>query len=669
MKYVTAIEQQAINAIRMLGVDAVNRAKSGHPGIVLGAAPMTYTLYSRHIKVNPRVSNWFNRDRFILSAGHGSALLYSMLHLSGYDVKIEDLKEFRQWNSLTPGHPEFGHTDGVDATTGPLGQGIAMATGIAIAEKFLGARFNKDGMDIIDHYSYVLCGDGDLQEGVAQEAMSLAGHLGLGKLIVLYDSNDIQLDGSVSMANSEDTKAKYEAINWQYIKVSEGTNVGDIDKAIAQAKANIEKPTLIEIRTEIGYGSPLVGDSASHGAPLGEENTKATREALGWPHEPFLIPSEIYSHFERVVKERGQALYDQWSSLFDQYKNKYPDSAEEIDRLILGKLEIDFENILETYEVGHNEATRATGGKVLKELSQVYPFLVGGSADLTKSTKAKGVDGDFTKDNPLGRNINYGVREHAMGAIVNGMTLHGLRGFGGTFFVFSDYMKPSIRLAALMNIPSVFVFTHDSVAVGEDGPTHEPIEQLAGLRAIPNLDVIRPADANEVAAAWRLALESKSTPTAIVLTRQGVETVNGTSYEGVKAGGYVVSYEKEEIHAILIATGSEVNLALKAQEELLKEGIDSRVVSLPSFKRFKEQSDSYLEGVLPSNIRIRLAIEMGSSLGWGQFIGLDGRTLTIDRFGASAPNKIIVEKYGFTVENVIKLTKELIAKIDKGKIF
>lgn len=665
----TAIEQQAINAIRMLGVDAVNRAKSGHPGIVLGAAPMTYTLYSRHIKVNPRVSNWFNRDRFILSAGHGSPLLYSMLHLSGYDVKIEDLKEFRQWNSLTPGHPEFGHTDGVDATTGPLGQGIAMATGIAIAEKFLGARFNKDGMDIIDHYSYVLCGDGDLQEGVAQEAMSLAGHLGLGKLIVLYDSNDIQLDGSVSMANSEDTRAKYEAINWQYIKVSEGTNVGDIDKAIAQAKANIEKPTLIEIRTEIGYGSPLVGDSASHGAPLGEENTKATREALGWPHEPFLIPSEIYSHFERVVKERGQDLYNQWSSLFDQYKNKYPESADEIDRLISGKLEIDFENILETYEVGHNEATRATGGKVLKELSKVYPFLVGGSADLTKSTKAKGVDGDFTKDNPLGRNINYGVREHAMGAIVNGMTLHGLRGFGGTFFVFSDYMKPSIRLAALMNIPSVFVFTHDSVAVGEDGPTHEPIEQLAGLRAIPNLDVIRPADANEVAAAWRLALESKSTPTAIVLTRQGVETVNGTSYEGVKAGGYVVSYEKEEIHAILIATGSEVNLALKAQEELLKEGIDSRVVSLPSFKRFKEQSDSYLEGVLPSNIRIRLAIEMGSSLGWGQFIGLDGRTLTIDRFGASAPNKMIVEKYGFTVENVIKLTKELIAKIDKGKIF
>lgn len=665
----TAIEQQAINAIRMLGVDAVNRAKSGHPGIVLGAAPMTYTLYSRHIKVNPRVSNWFNRDRFILSAGHGSALLYSMLHLSGYDVKIEDLKEFRQWNSLTPGHPEFGHTDGVDATTGPLGQGIAMATGIAIAEKFLGARFNKDGMDIIDHYSYVLCGDGDLQEGVAQEAMSLAGHLGLGKLIVLYDSNDIQLDGSVSMANSEDTRAKYEAINWQYIKVSEGTNVGDIDKAIAQAKANIEKPTLIEIRTEIGYGSPLVGDSASHGAPLGEENTKATREDLGWPHEPFLIPSEIYSHFERVVKERGQDLYNQWSSLFDQYKNKYPESADEIDRLISGKLEIDFENILETYEVGHNEATRATGGKVLKELSKVYPFLVGGSADLTKSTKAKGVDGDFTKDNPLGRNINYGVREHAMGAIVNGMTLHGLRGFGGTFFVFSDYMKPSIRLAALMNIPSVFVFTHDSVAVGEDGPTHEPIEQLAGLRAIPNLDVIRPADANEVVAAWRLALESKSIPTAIVLTRQGVETVNGTSYEGVKAGGYVVSYEKEEIHAILIATGSEVNLALKAQEELLKEGIDSRVVSLPSFKRFKEQSDSYREGVLPSNIRIRLAIEMGSSLGWGQFIGLDGRTLTIDRFGASAPNKIIVEEYGFTVENVIKLTKELVAKIDKGKIF
>ncbi len=654
------IEQKGINAIRMLGVDAVDKANSGHPGIVLGAAPMLYTLYSRHIKVNPKKSSWFNRDRFILSAGHGSAMLYSLLHLCGYDVGIEDLKEFRQWQSITPGHPEYGHTDGVDATSGPLGQGFAMGVGMAIAEKFLEARFNKEDMKLIDHHTYILCSDGDLQEGVTQEVISLAGYLGLGKLIVLYDSNDIQLDGLVSMSNNENVKRKCEAMNWHYIKVSNGTKVKDIDKAIQMAKENTEKPTIIEIKTVIGYASPLEGKSASHGAPLGKENTESTRKALGWMDEPFVIPSDVYNHFEEVVTNRGEKHYNDWLLLLKEYEYKYPEMAKELKVLISGELEIDFSNILKKYEAGHNEATRATSGKVLNELSKAFPFLIGGSADLTKSTKAKGLDGDFTKDSPLGRNINFGVREHGMGAIVNGMTLHGLRAFGGTFFVFSDYLKPSIRLAALMKIPSIFVFTHDSIAVGEDGPTHEPVEQLAGLRAVPNLDVIRPGDANETAAAWRLAMESKNTPTALVLTRQGVETVDGTNYEGVKLGGYIVSHEKETAKAILIATGSEVSLAVKAQKELLKDGIDTRVVSIPSFKRFKEQDSSYREKILPSNIKKRIAIEMASSLGWGQFIGLEGKTLTVDRFGASAPNTVVTREYGFTVENIVKLTKELI---------
>lgn len=654
------IEEKSVNAIRILGVDAINKANSGHPGIVLGATPIIYTLYSKHMRVNTKVTNWFNRDRFVLAAGHGSAMLYSLLHLSGYNVKIEDLKEFRQWGSKTPGHPEFGHTEGIDATSGPLGQGIPMGVGMAIAERFLGAKFNKDGMNIIDHYAYVLCGDGDLQEGVTQEAMSLAGHLGLGKLIVLYDSNDIQLDGEVTICNSENVKAKYESMNWQYIKVDNGENIDDIDKAIEMAKENKDKPTIIEVKTRIGYASPVEGDSASHGAPLGEKNTKETRDKLEWTNEPFVIDSDVYLHFEKVVKERGEKEYDKWKELFKEYEKEDPNRAKDIKNIEEGNLNIKFEEVLKPYEKGYTEATRATGGKILNELSKACEILVGGSADLTKSTKVKGMDGDFTKNNPLGRNINFGVREHAMGAIVNGMTLHGLKAFGGGFFIFSDYLKPAIRMAALMKIPSIFAFTHDSIAVGEDGPTHEPIEQLVSLRAVPNLDVIRPADANETAAAWRLALESKKNPTILVLTRQNLETMEGSNYEGVKKGGYVVSYEKEKIDAILIATGSEVNLAVKSQKELLKEGIDTRVISLPSIKRFKEQDTEYRESVLPSNIRKRLAIEMGASIGWGEFVGLDGKVLAIDKFGASAKGDIVIKEYGFTVENVIKLTKELL---------
>lgn len=655
-----SIEQKAVNAIRILGIDSINKAKSGHPGIVLGAAPILYTLFSKHMKINPLESNWFNRDRFILAAGHGSAMMYSLLHLAGYNVKIEDLKEFRQLNSITPGHPELGHTDGVDATSGPLGQGIPMATGLAIAERYLSTIFNRDGINVIDHYTYVLCGDGDLQEGVTQEALSLAGNLGLGKLIVLYDSNDIQLDGPVSMTNTEDVKMKMESMYWQYIKVSDGTDIEAINRAIQEAKLTTNKPTLIEIKTEIGYGSPLVNDSASHGAPLGEDNTKKTRASLGWSEEPFVVPDEVNSHFEEVIKQRGKELHNEWLSDFEIYKNSHPEAAEKINNLITGFVDINFDDVINTYEEGFNEATRATSGNILNELSSVYPFLIGGSADLTKSTKAKGVDGDFERDNPLGRNINFGVREHAMGSIVNGLTLHGLKAFGGGFFVFSDYLKPAIRMASLMNIPSIYVFTHDSVAVGEDGPTHQPIEQLAGLRAIPNLDVLRPADANEVAASWRLALESTKTPIAIVLTRQGLETMSGTNYEGVKSGGYIVSKEQNKIDTILIATGSEVNLAVKAQQELRKEGIDTRVVSIPSFKRFNEQSKTYRESVLPSEVRSRLAVEMGSSICWGQYVGLDGLTLTIDKFGASAPGSIVMEEYGFTVENVMRLIREML---------
>lgn len=653
-----SIENKSVNAIRFLGMDMINKANSGHPGIVLGAAPTIYTLFTRHLKANPKNSKWFNRDRFILSAGHGSAMLYSTLHLSGYNLEIEDLKGFRQWGSLTPGHPEYGHTDGVDATSGPLGQGIAMATGVAIGESFLAAKLNKENFNVIDHFTYVLCGDGDLQEGVSVEAMSLAGHLELDKLIVLYDSNDIQLDGSTSLCVTENVKDKYTAMGWNYLRVEDGSNIDEIDAAITVAKEHVGNPTIIEIKTVIGHGSPLAGDSGSHGAPLGVDKTKATKEALEYTEDEFCVADDVYKHFEVVTIERGRELNNAWDILYTSYASNYPEIAAEFKDLMAGELTIDLADIIPHFGTGIDEASRVTGGKILGMLSEAYPFIIGGSADLTKSTKAKGLDGDFTVENRTGRNINYGVREHAMGAIVNGLTLHGLKAFGGAFFVFSDYMKPAMRMAALMEIPSIYVFTHDSIAVGEDGPTHEPVEQLAGLRAMPNMEVIRPAEANETAAAWRLAMESTSRPTTIVLTRQNLTSIDSATYEGVKRGGYVISPEKERIDAILIATGSEVNLAINAQTELLNNGIDVRVVSIPSFIRFNQQTSEYIESVLPIACEKRLGIEMASSLGWGQYVGIKGKLLTIDRFGTSAPAKKAISSYGFTVENIVNIVKE-----------
>lgn len=648
----------SINAIRMLGVDMVNKANSGHPGIVLGAAPMAYTLFTEHLSYNAKESKWFNRDRFVMSAGHGSALLYSLLHISGHNVTMEDLKQFRQWGSITPGHPEYGHTDGVDTTSGPLGQGIAMAAGMAVAERYLSGMLNKENFSIIDHYTYVLCGDGDLQEGVTQETMSLAGHMGLSKLIVLYDSNDIQLDGPVKWANSENTQQKFESMNWQYIFVENGEDTDAINKAIIQGKNNQEKPTIIEIKTVIGYGSPDAGTSKTHGAPIGEEKTLKTREALQWDYEPFDVPTEVYEDFTDKNKEKGLLKCAKWHEKLTAYKEAYPEEAGYLDSILNGNFEMDYNKIFNQYDKKASDATRSSSGELLKLLQNANPLMIGGSADLSVSTKVKGIDGDFTFESPKGRNINFGVREHAMAAMVNGITLHGLKGFSGGFFIFSDYMRPAMRLAALMEIPSIFVFTHDSVAVGEDGPTHQPVEQLAGLRAVPNMNVIRPADVNEVMGAWKIALESKGTPTSIVLTRQDVPLLQNSTIQGTEKGGYVISSEKERIDAVIIATGSEVALAIEVQKALLFENIDVRVVSLPSFEIFNKQTTAYQNTVIPTSIRKRIAIEMGATLGWHQYTGLDGLIITIDKFGASAKGEVVVENYGFNASDVLKKAKD-----------
>ncbi|MDP3387420.1 MAG: transketolase [Eubacteriales bacterium] len=647
----------SINAIRMLGVDMVNKANSGHPGIVLGAAPLAYTLFTEHLSYNPKEPKWFNRDRFVMSAGHGSALLYSLLHFAGYNISMDDLKQFRQWGSNTPGHPEFGHTEGVDSTSGPLGQGIAMAVGMAVAERYLSAQLNKENFNLIDHYTFVLCGDGDLQEGVTQEAMSLAGHLGLSKLIVLYDSNDIQLDGPVKWANSENTRQKFESMNWHHIFVEDGEDTDAINKAIMQGKNSQEKPTIIEIKTVIGHGSPDAGNSKTHGAPIGEEKTAITRQTLKWGYEPFEIPSEVYGDFSDKNKEKGLLKCTEWHDKLIIYRKAYPEEAGYLDSILNGTFEMDYGKIFSQYEKKTSIATRSSSGDLLKMLQQANPLMIGGSADLSSSTKVKGIDGDFTFENPKGRNINFGVREHAMAAMVNGITLHGLKGFSGGFFIFSDYMRPAMRLAALMGIPSIFVFTHDSVAVGEDGPTHQPVEQLAGLRAIPNMSVIRPADANEVMGAWKIALESKDQPTSIVLTRQDVPTLQHSSIEGTEKGGYIISLEKERLDAVIIATGSEVSLAIEVQKALLLEKIDVRVVSLPSFEIFNKQTSAYQNTVIPATMRKRIAIEMGATLGWHKYTGLDGINITIDKFGASAKGEAIVENYGFNVSDVSKRVK------------
>nr|WP_156289297.1 transketolase [Oceanobacillus salinisoli] len=661
------IENLSINTIRTLSIDAIEKANSGHPGLPMGAAPMAYTLWTDFMNHNPNNSKWFNRDRFVLSAGHGSMLLYSLLHLSGYNVTIDDLKEFRQWGSKTPGHPEVHHTDGVEATTGPLGQGIAMSVGMAMAESHLAAKFNKEDLSVVDHYTYALVSDGDLMEGISHEAASLAGHLKLGKLIALYDSNDISLDGDLHKSFSENTEQRFKAYGWQVIRVEDGNDVNEIRKAIKAAQENTEQPTLIEVRTIIGYGSPNKSASAaSHGAPLGGDEVKLTKEFYEWEHEEFRVPDEVYADFNEKIVKDGEAKEAAWNELLNTYKEKYPELANQLELAMKGELPEGWENDLPVYESGSSLASRASSGEVLNGIAKSVPNFFGGSADLAGSNKTY-INGeeDFSRDNYSGKNIWFGVREHAMGAALNGMALHGgLKVFGGTFFVFSDYLKPSIRLASIMNQPVTYVFTHDSIAVGEDGPTHEPIEQLAGLRAIPGLSVIRPADGNETQAAWRLAIESTDTPTALVLTRQNLPTLEGTkenAYEGVKKGAYVVSKsEKETPDAILLASGSEVSLAVNAQKELKAKGIDASVVSMPSWDRFNEQDEAYKNEVIPPQVKNRVAIEMASSLGWHKYAGDNGIVLAIDTFGASAPGDKVIAEYGFTVDNVVKQVESLV---------
>jgi transketolase len=664
------IDSLAISSIRTLSIDAIEKANSGHPGMPMGSAPMAYTLWSRYMNHNPKNPKWFNRDRFVLSAGHGSMLLYSLLHLSGYEVSMDDLKEFRQWGSKTPGHPEYGHTPGIDATTGPLGQGIAMAVGMAMAERHLAATYNKENYQVVDHYTYSICGDGDLMEGVSAEAASLAGHLKLGRLVVMYDSNDISLDGDLNQSFSESVQDRFKAYGWQYLRVEDGNDLTAIAKAIEEAKQDDSKPTLIEVRTIIGYGSPnKSGKADSHGAPLGADEIKLTKEAYKWTFEnDFHVPQEVYDQFRRSVLEKGEQKEKEWNDLFSNYKNEFPELGSELQQAINHELPANWTNDIPAYEEGKSLASRASSGEVLNAIAKNLPSFFGGSADLAGSNKTliKG-SADFLPGSYEGRNIWFGVREFAMGAALNGMALHGgLKVYGGTFFVFSDYLRPAIRLAALMGLPVTYVFTHDSIAVGEDGPTHEPVEHLSALRGIPNVSVIRPADGNETAAAWRLAIESTNKPTALVLTRQNLPTLKGTvqnAYENVSKGAYVVSpATKEKADALLIATGSEVNLAVDAQKALEGEGISAAVISMPSWDRFDAQPQEYKDTVIPKNVKARLTIEMGASLGWHKYAGDEGEVLAIDQFGASAPGERIIKEYGFTVENVVAKVKGLLNK-------
>ena len=652
----------SVNAIRFLGVDAINKANSGHPGVVMGAAPMAYALFTKQMHITPEAPNWLNRDRFVLSAGHGSMLLYALLHLTGYeDTSMEELKAFRQWGSKTPGHPEFGHTAGVDATSGPLGQGISTAVGFALAERFLAAKYNKEGFPIFDHYTYAIAGDGDFMEGVSAEAASFAGHQKLDKLIVLYDSNNICLDGELDDAMTENVRARYEAYGWYTALVEDGTDVEAINIAIEAAKTS-GKPSLIEVKTVIGHGAPTKGGTnAAHGAPLGAEETAAAREALGWTYEPFDIPSSVYADFKTNVADRGAAAHAAWTQLVADYQAAYPAEGAELAAILAGKDPVaitpaDFPAL----EAGFSQATRNSSQDALNVIASKLPTFLGGSADLAHSnmTYIKG-EGLQDADHVLNRNIQFGVREFAMGAILNGMALHGgLRVYGGTFFVFSDYVKAAVRLSALQGLPVTYVFTHDSIAVGEDGPTHEPIEHLPGLRAMPNLNVIRPADARETQAAWHLAVNSSSTPTALVLTRQNLTVEEGTDFDHVAKGAYVV-YEAAGFDTILLASGSEVNLAVKAAKELEAAGTKVRVVSVPSMELFDTQDAAYKEEILPNAVRRRVAIEMAASLSWYKYVGLDGKVIGIDKFGASAPAQTVIDNYGFTVENVVAVVNSL----------
>lgn len=659
-------DQLGVNTMRTLSIEAVQKANSGHPGLPMGAAPMAYALWTKHLKVNPTTSrNWVDRDRFVLSAGHGSAMLYSLLHLSGYNVTIDDLKNFRQWDSKTPGHPEVHHTDGVEATTGPLGQGIAMAVGMAMAEAHLAATYNRDSFPIMDHYTYAICGDGDLMEGVSQEASSMAGHMKLGKLIVLYDSNDISLDGPTSKAFTENVGARYEAYGWQHILVKDGNDLDEIEAAIEAAKAETDKPTLIEVKTVIGYGAPKEGTSSVHGAPIGEEGITAAKAVYGWEYPDFTVPEEVAARFKETMIDEGQKAEAAWNEMFKNYEHAHPELAKQFKEAFANQLPEGWEQELPKYELGTSAASRVTSKETIQAISKVVPSFWGGSADLSASNNTMvAAEKDFEPGQYEGRNIWFGVREFAMAAAMNGIQLHGgSHVYGGTFFVFTDYLRPAIRLAALQKVPVTYVLTHDSVAVGEDGPTHEPIEQLASVRCIPNVHVIRPADGNETVAAWKIAMTSTETPTILVLSRQNLPVLEGTlehASDSVQKGAYVLSPQKGEQPAgILIATGSEVNLAVEAQAKLAEEGIDVSVVSMPSFDLFEKQSAEYKESVLPKAVTKRVAIEAAASFGWERYVGTEGKTITIDHFGASAPGGLVLEKFGFTPENVVNTYKSL----------
>lgn len=656
------ISNLSIATIRSLGIDTINKANSGHPGMVLGSAPALYTLFNKELNIYNKEAEWINRDRFVLASGHASALLYSMLHLTGFDVTIDDLKNFRQLNSHTPGHPEIEMTHGVDASSGPLGQGIPMAAGMAMAEKFLASQYNKENFDIIDHYTYVLCGDGDMQEGVTYEAASLAGHLSLGKLIVLYDANKITLDGPLSMSFSENVKKRYEACNWQVLEVKDGNDINEIHKAIKKGKKEQFKPTLIIVNTVIGFGSANQGTNKVHGAPLGKEDGKNAKLSYGFDHDEFYVPEEVYEDFKKKTIKRGKSKFNKWNKLFNEYKEQYPTEAKQLEDAIAGKYSLNIDELLKNYPVGHNDATRNTSLEVIQEVAKQNPTFLSGTADLASSTKTKIKDeDDFSVENYNGRNLVFGIREFAMVAIMNGMTLHkGVKVSSGGFLVFSDYFKAAVRMACLMKLPIILPLSHDSIAVGEDGPTHQPIEQFAMLRSIPNMHVIRPGDAVEMAAAWKLAIESTENPTALILTRQNVETMENSSVEGVSKGAYVIGKEENHLDAIIIASGSEVNLAMKAKKVLLEKGIDVRVVSMPCQEFFDQQDEQYKEAVLPNAMRKRLSVEMASSFGWHKYVGLDGITMSIDEFGKSAPAQDVIQSYGFTVDGVVENIEKLL---------
>ena len=657
------VKQKVINTIRVLSAEAIEKANSGHPGLPLGAAPAAFTLFNEHLKHNPKNPDWINRDRFILSAGHGSMLLYSLLNLYGYGLKIEDLENFRQFDSLTPGHPEYMHTKGVEASTGPLGQGIAMGVGMAIAERHLSALFNKDDNKLIDHMTYILCGDGCLQEGISNEASSLAGTLKLNKLVVLYDSNNITIEGDTGVAFTENVRARYEALGWNTLYVEDGNDIEAISNAIAEAKKSSDKPTLIEIKTKIGFGATgKEGTAGAHGAPLGAESLAALRKNLTYEEEGFNVSQDVLDYMKEKCEELDKYEED-WYKQLEAYKAKYKTDYNKLMSFYNGEVSEEVLKVMTDIEL-KDDASRASSGKVLNKVSHVLENIIGGSADLGPSNKSVMNDEKyFSSECPEGRNIHFGVREHAMAAICNGILLHGgLRSYAATFLVFSDYMKPSIRLASLMNLPAIYILTHDSIGVGEDGPTHQPIEHLAMLRSIPNINVIRPADSREVIYAWQSALMSKETPTCLILSRQGLKLLDNSSEEALK-GGYIVHKEaKDAIDAIIIATGSEVALSIEAAKDLEAKGKSIRVVSMPSQEIFLNQDKEYIEMILPSSVKARVSVEALSTMPWGKFVGLEGTAIGIDRFGSSAPGKVLFEKYGITKEHVEEEVSKLIEK-------